>query len=341
MKSSDIAVVIPTFNRANLVGRAIESVLNQTVAPAEIIVVDDGSTDETASVCRRYGTRVRYQWQKNAGASASRNLGIKLASRPWIAFLDSDDYWTNEHLERMTNAIGNTESRAVVYFADMQLPDADGGGTLWSQIGFHPAAPIHLTEDGSSWALMKRQPMMLQSSVINKRALDEVGGLDLRLRVIHDAHLFCQLTIGRPTCAVAGIGCIQTADESQAGRLTTAIPLGSRENATEHCRMWPDILANERLPRQFRPLVRLHVANSRWNAAKDLIKARQYGPGMMSFLTALSTDLHFAWWVLRHGSREGYEGTVRPGCAELVRTPAGNHQAASTSVSGQLPFETR
>src|SRR6187551_867813 len=106
MKSSDIAVVIPTFNRANLVGRAIESVLNQTVAPAEIIVVDDGSTDETASVCRRYGTRVRYQWQKNAGASASRNLGIKLASRPWIAFLDSDDYWTNEHLERMTNAIG-------------------------------------------------------------------------------------------------------------------------------------------------------------------------------------------------------------------------------------------
>jgi glycosyltransferase involved in cell wall biosynthesis len=322
MTSSDITVVIPTFNRSNLISRAIDSVLDQTVPAAEVIVVDDGSTDDTRSVVHRFGQRVRYEWQKNAGASASRNVGIRLATRPWIAFLDSDDYWTYQHLERMTVAIRETESRGIVYFSDMRLPAEDGVGTLWETIGFCPVPPLQLTPDGSSWALMKRQPMMLQSSVISKKALNEVGGLDLRLRVIHDAHLFCQLTIGQAACAVSGIGCIQTSDQSLAGRLTTAIPLGSSENATEHCHMWPDILANQKLPGEFRPLVRLHVANSRWNAAKDLVRARHYSRGIMSFARALLTDPGLAWWILRHQTREGYERTVRPQCAELIRESA-------------------
>src|SRR4051812_21240165 len=98
---SEISAIIPTYNRSGVLKRAIESVLNQTAPPAQLIVVDDGSTDETPELCRSFKSRIHYVRQDNAGASTSRNAGIRLAASPWIAFLDSDDYWTPLHLERI------------------------------------------------------------------------------------------------------------------------------------------------------------------------------------------------------------------------------------------------
>jgi glycosyltransferase involved in cell wall biosynthesis len=89
---SEMTVVIPVYNRAKLVGRAIQSVLDQTMQAAQVIVVDDGSTDKTAEVCGEYSRSIQYVWQRNSGASAGRNAGIQLSNYPWIAFLDSDDY---------------------------------------------------------------------------------------------------------------------------------------------------------------------------------------------------------------------------------------------------------
>ncbi len=89
----DVSVVIPTFNRAHLVARAVESVLAQTRPVREIIVVDDGSTDNTRDVIQRYVPKVRYLYQENAGVASARNLGIGRANGEWIAFVDSDDEW--------------------------------------------------------------------------------------------------------------------------------------------------------------------------------------------------------------------------------------------------------
>lgn len=97
---SIISVVIPAYNAGPYIGRAIESVLNQTVLPAEILIVDDGSTDNTIEVVGSYGNRVRLIEQANAGASAARNAGIEAATGEWIAFLDGDDEWIPEKLER-------------------------------------------------------------------------------------------------------------------------------------------------------------------------------------------------------------------------------------------------
>ena len=88
-----ISVTIPTFNRAHLIGHAIDSVLAQTYADVEIIVIDDGSTDNTADVVAKYGDRVRYYRQPNGGLGAARNAGLDRATGDVIAFLDSDDYW--------------------------------------------------------------------------------------------------------------------------------------------------------------------------------------------------------------------------------------------------------
>jgi glycosyltransferase involved in cell wall biosynthesis len=87
------SVVIPSYNRAHVVGEAIESVLTQGIDSVQVIVVDDGSTDGTREAVARFGSRVQYVRQENQGAGAARNTGLDLAEGTFIAFLDSDDVW--------------------------------------------------------------------------------------------------------------------------------------------------------------------------------------------------------------------------------------------------------
>jgi GT2 family glycosyltransferase len=93
-----VSVVIPAFNVEDLISRALDSILVQTVRPSEIIVVDDGSTDGTAHQVERYGDKVRYIHQENSGPSVARNTGIRAATSDWVAFLDADDLWHPDKL---------------------------------------------------------------------------------------------------------------------------------------------------------------------------------------------------------------------------------------------------
>jgi len=96
--SDNISVVIPAYNAAGTIGRALDSVIAQTHPAREILVVDDGSTDRTAQVVSEYGGRVEYLYQDNAGPGAARNAGIRAAHGEWIAFLDADDEWLPHRL---------------------------------------------------------------------------------------------------------------------------------------------------------------------------------------------------------------------------------------------------
>jgi glycosyltransferase involved in cell wall biosynthesis len=313
LQRCEITVVIPAYNRARLVGRALQSVLDQTVQPAQIIVVDDGSTDNTSEVCQAYGRSVQYVWQKNSGASVARNAGIRLASQPWIAFLDSDDYFTPSHLERMITAIRETAGKALFYFSDLKLPETEGGGTLWEATGFSPSAPFHLTNDASPWVFFKRQPTMLQSSVIGKRALEIVGGLDESRTVGEDSYLFCQLGIGGIACAVSGIGCVQTADDLSNVRLTVENPLGSEKYLSEHCSRWRDVLRwKERLPPEYSRLIAYNLAGAHFGLVKLMWRSGRRVEAMSHFLLGSQADPQLAAWLIRNRSSKAYEETVRP-----------------------------
>ena len=100
-----ISVIIPTYNRKHTLNRAIHSVLSQTFQPREIIVVDDGSTDGTKEWLAKMYPAIRYVHQSNSGVSAARNVGIKTAQGDWLAFLDSDDEWLPQKLERQVAAV--------------------------------------------------------------------------------------------------------------------------------------------------------------------------------------------------------------------------------------------
>ena len=88
-----VSVIIPTYNRADLVSETIDSVLAQSYRDFEVIVVDDGSTDASGEVLARYGEQIRVVLQENAGEAVARNAGIRVASGEYVGFLDSDDIW--------------------------------------------------------------------------------------------------------------------------------------------------------------------------------------------------------------------------------------------------------
>lgn len=95
-----ISVIVPVFNGAKFITEALHSILAQEYTPLEIIVVDDGSTDETALAVQSFGASISYHYQENSGSSAARNHGIRLAQGHWLAFLDADDVWAQGKLHR-------------------------------------------------------------------------------------------------------------------------------------------------------------------------------------------------------------------------------------------------
>jgi glycosyltransferase involved in cell wall biosynthesis len=263
-----ISVVIPCYNRAALLARAIDSALAQGRYVGHVIVVDDGSTDNTREICTQYAGRVEYVWQKNAGPSAARNTGVNHARNEWVAFLDSDDYWTPAHLERMAKAIEQTDGAARFYFSDMQMGEGNAT-TLWQMVNFVPPHPIYLTEDGTNWAFLRHQPMMLQCSVFRRDSWVESGGLDPRFHLKHDADLFFRLSIRGKICAVSGVGCVWTDDDAGSFRLTAAVHPGQAAYWEEMIALWREVAQRfPNLPTKYRRMVWRGVASAHWRLSR-------------------------------------------------------------------------
>ena len=126
MRDPVVSVVIPTHNFGHFVAEAIGSVLNQTVAIAEIIVVDDGSTDDTHEVVGRFGQKVRYIVQANAGVCAARNRGVSLSRGSHIAFLDADDTWEPTKIEKQLVKFSEDAEIGLVHCGLREFDDATG-----------------------------------------------------------------------------------------------------------------------------------------------------------------------------------------------------------------------
>jgi glycosyltransferase involved in cell wall biosynthesis len=121
-----VSVVIPTYNRAHCLPRAIESVLSQSYDRMEIIVVNDGSTDDTQSVLAEYGNRLHVISQPNAGVSAARNAGVLASRGEIVTFLDSDDEWMSSKVERQVLLLESAGPSTPCCFCNMVLNYADG-----------------------------------------------------------------------------------------------------------------------------------------------------------------------------------------------------------------------
>lgn len=174
-------MIIPTYNRRDLLPRALDSVLAQTVPVDEIIVIDDGSTDGTDDMLRaRCGDRVRYVWQPNAGVSAARNHGLRLAQGRYLALLDSDDLWLPTKTELQV-AFLDTHPDFGMVVCDVERVDSD-----YRHIDVFRRRDT-LREDGWVLRWVLHNPALAPASVLMRReVVEQLGGFDEGLRTAED-----------------------------------------------------------------------------------------------------------------------------------------------------------
>jgi glycosyltransferase involved in cell wall biosynthesis len=182
---TEVSVIIPTFNRAQKVSRAISSVLDQTFADFEVIVIDDGSVDETADVLAGFKDRITLiSHSENRGVSAARNTGIKASQSPFISFLDSDDYWLPEKLDTQ-----------VRYFRENPDAVACQPEEIWIRNGVRVNPwKKHIKPSGEIFGRSLKLCVVSPSAVMIRRSIfDEVGLFDEDFPVCEDYDLWLRI----------------------------------------------------------------------------------------------------------------------------------------------------
>lgn len=182
-----VSAVIPTYNRRTYIGRAIDSVLSQTLPVNELIVVDDGSTDGTSEFVKsRFGGRVRVVQQENQGVSGARRRAMEEAQGDWIAFLDSDDEWTPDRNRSLSEAAAMVPSDVAWIFGNIQLVDDQGDQeSTFRKFGLHLTASPEVFVD-SMEVQYPFQFGMLQGSIIRRKPLIAVDAFATGLQHSED-----------------------------------------------------------------------------------------------------------------------------------------------------------
>ncbi len=167
-----VSVIVPVYNGARFIAEAIESIVSQEYGALEIIVVDDGSTDDTADIVARLGGDVRYVFQENAGPGSARNRGIRDASGDFIAFLDADDLWAAGSLRLLVNGLVEREEIDVVHGYARLFKDGESGGALDSM---NPDEVF---------------PYYIGAGLYRRRAFETAGLFEERLRFSEDTEWY-------------------------------------------------------------------------------------------------------------------------------------------------------
>jgi len=189
VSSPRISVIIPTFNRAHLLPRSIDSLLSQTLSAHSVVIVDDGSTDGTENLVSEKYPEITYLKQDNLGVSAARNAGIAATSDEWLAFLDSDDEWMPKKLQCQMEALSAEP--------EMMLCHTD---EIWIRNGKH-VNPMKKHDKHGGWIFGKCLPLCCvspSSVIIHRSVFDEVGLFDESLPACEDYDLWLRVTARYP-----------------------------------------------------------------------------------------------------------------------------------------------
>ena len=190
-----ISVVIPSYNRENTIIRAVESVLNQTYFDIEVIVVDDGSKDNTKAVLSKItDKRFRYIYQENSGACAARNNGIEHAKGEYIAFQDSDDAWRTEKLEKQMDAMQH-------YNADICFCRMERHNYPENKERFYP----NIAEGIVPYRDLILKSLASTQTIIAKREVFEDAMFDIRVKRMQDYDWMIRAAKNHPVCFIDDI----------------------------------------------------------------------------------------------------------------------------------------
>jgi len=190
MKVPDFSIIIPTFNRALFLNTAIDSVLNQTHTDFELIIIDDGSLDNTRSLVEScHDTRLNYIITEHKGVSSARNTGIKNAKSDWLCFLGSDDKFRKDKLAITYDAIQNNPDYKIFHTEEIWYMN----GKLLDQKKIHKKPSGHVFPNA-----LKICCIGMSTSTIHRSAFDEAGLFDESMQACEDYDLWLRMTLTMP-----------------------------------------------------------------------------------------------------------------------------------------------
>ena len=193
-----VSVIIPAYNCARFIREAVDSALAQDYVALEVIVVDDGSTDDTGAILASYGDRIRLLSQPNRGCAAARNAGIALARGRYVAFLDGDDVWWPSKIRYQMQALGKAGYKMAYSRFIVWHPEADGhylpAERMFSAEGSDHVSDCALVTGCTYEALLEDCMVWTSTVLVEKAALDEAGGFDEALEVGEDYDLWLRLS---------------------------------------------------------------------------------------------------------------------------------------------------
>ena len=184
-----ISVIIPTYNRKKTLARAIQSVINQSLSPFEILIIDDGSNDGTEEWVKENFQNIKYIYQNNHGVSSARNIGIENAYGDWVAFLDSDDEWLPNKLYEQVKAIESNPEMKFFHTNEIWIRN----GVRVNQMKKHKKYGGYIFE--KCLDICRVSP---SSVLIQKELFDNIGMFDESLRVCEDYDLWLRITSKYP-----------------------------------------------------------------------------------------------------------------------------------------------
>jgi glycosyltransferase involved in cell wall biosynthesis len=193
-----VSIVMPCFNAAEHVARGMRSALMQTLDDVELIVVDDGSTDDTAAIVSAVDDmRVRLIRQPNLGVSAARNAGIRAARAPFLAFLDADDTWAPECLEKLKTALALCPNAVLAYCGWQNVGLAGARG--------QPFVPPDYETPDKVARILARCPWPIHAALTRTDAIRAAGGFDTRFAYAEDFGLWLRVASAAPIVRVAEV----------------------------------------------------------------------------------------------------------------------------------------
>ena len=185
----NISVIIPTWNRAERLMNTLQSVFSQSLPPTEVIVVDDGSTDDTREIVRNQFPDVRYLFQQNKGVSSARNTGIKAASGDWIALLDSDDHWQPDKLKQQCEQLRASPDYKICHSDEIWIRN----GRRVNPMKKHAKQGGHIFRQCLPLCVISPSAVLIHRDLFN-----EVGLFDERLPACEDYDLWLRICALHP-----------------------------------------------------------------------------------------------------------------------------------------------
>ena len=284
MTRPTVSVIIPTYNHARLLEKALASVFAQTFKEYEVIVVNDGSTDDTAQVVAKFGTRVKYIEQANRGVSSARNRGIRESRGRYIAFLDPDDTWFPDKLEKQITLLEARTELGFVY-ASARAVDEDG-----NFLGNKPDR-VH---SNTLEELLRRNFIPTLTVVVRREFLEGVGYFDEELSGPEDYHLWLRLATRHPFYGLPEAVATYLVSKNSLSRIN---PYGNRIMVREK-------LLSDPLFTPHRSLLKTRLAVDHYLWATELYRRRLYRSATRHFAEAIHSQPQFGRYFVRETDGE-------------------------------------